>query len=250
MIVSQDQFRAALFDAELPVPDGLRDGNDQPAGSRFSVYRNNVILSLTEALETAFPLVRKLLGGENFSRLAALYVRAHPPSSPLMMFYGEAMPDFLEAFEPLAHIGYLADCARLDLAQRQAYHAADSTAFDPAPLMGETAESTVIALAPPVRILRSAWPLYDLWRYNTEPGAPKPQAVAQDVLVTRPDFDPTVNLLPTGAATWLEALGAGQTFGAALTQTAEKHPDFDLTAALSLAIGSSAFTNGNTKDPA
>lgn len=248
MTVSQSDFRAALLDAKLPVPDGLRDSNDAPAGARFSVYRNNVILSLTEALETAFPLVRKLLGAETFARLAGLYVRAHPPSSPLMMFYGEALPDFLDDFKPLEHIGYLADCARLDLAQRQSYHAADSTPFDPAPLMGENAEQFQIALAPAVRILRSAWPLYDIWRYNMQPDAPKPQPTSQDVLVTRPEFDPQVHLLPSGAATWLEALSEGQELGAAVNTALATHPDFDLTASLGLALGAAAFSDEKTKD--
>lgn len=249
MTVTQTQFRDALFDADQPVPIGLQDGRTAPAGSRFSVYRNNVILSLTEALETAFPLVRKLLGGETFAKLAALYVRAHPPSSPLMMFYGSELPAFLDNFQPLAHIGYLSDCARLDLAQRQAYHAADSAPFDPSVLMGDTGETIHIAIAPAVRMIRSAWPLYDLWRYNTEPGAPKPQPVAQDVLISRPEFDPQIHLMPEGCTTWLESLGRGKTFGDALTLTLEKHPDFDLTSALSLALSASAFTTGKTKDP-
>lgn len=248
MTVSQSDFRAALLDATLPVPAGLLDKNEAPAGARFSVYRNNVVLSLTEALETAFPLVRKLLGAETFARLAGLYVRAHPPCSPLMMFYGEALPDFLAEFEPLKHIGYLPDCARLDLAQRQSYHAADSSAFDPAPLMAADAEAAHITLAPATRILRSDWPLFDIWRYNMQPDTPKPQPVAQDVLITRPEFDPQVHLLPAGAATWLEALATGQTLGAAVEAATAAHPEFDLTATLGLALGAAAFTDDKTKD--
>ena len=167
-----------------------------------------------------------------------------------MMFYGEGLPAFLRNFAPLKHIGYLADCARLDLAQREAYHAADSAPFDPAPLMSEAAEDAVNKLAPSVRILRSDWSLYDLWRFNTVENAPKPQPVAQDVLVTRPEFDPQVHLLPKGAADWFDALSTGQKFGDALTNTLANHPDFDLTASLGLAISSSAFTEGKTKDTA
>ena len=250
MTVSQSTFRDAVLNADLPVPAGLRDGQDAPAGTRFSVYRNNVVLSLTEAMATAFPLVHKLLGGETFQKLAAVYVRAHPPRSPLMMYYGADFPDFLQNFAPLSHIGYLPDCARIDLAKRQSYHAADSTPFDQSILLGDDVHALTIAVSPATRIIRSVWPLYDLWRFNTQNGAPKPQAVSQDVLITRPAFDPEVHLLPAGCATWLEVLAADMPLGNAIEKATLSDPQFDLTEALTLAVTSGAFAHENTKDPA
>ena len=85
MSISQNTFSAALLNADQPVPEGLSDPTGAPAGARFSVYRNNVVVSLSEALATGFPLVRKLVGQETFQRIAGLYVRKNPPTSPLMM---------------------------------------------------------------------------------------------------------------------------------------------------------------------
>lgn len=249
MTVTQATFRAAILDAGQPVPEGLLDAAAGPAGARFSVYRNNVIVSLTEALQVGFPLLRKLIGAKAFTQLGATFVRQHPPTSPLMMQYGDVMPAFLEDFRPLMHIGYLPDCARLDLAMRSSYHASDAQPLDPSCFGNSDAlMEMTFALAPSTRILRSPWPLYDLWRYNMVPGAPKPQAVPQEVLITRPDFDPAPHLLPAGAADWLTMIEEGEAFGEAITQMTSSTPDFDLAQVLTLVLETQALTSPSTKE--
>jgi len=63
--------------------------------------------------------------------VAGHFVRAHPPSSPLMMFYGSEFPVFLEGFEPAKQLPYLPDMARLEHARRLAFHAADDPILTP-----------------------------------------------------------------------------------------------------------------------
>ncbi|AXT34558.1 DUF2063 domain-containing protein [Phaeobacter sp. LSS9] len=250
MTVSQTDFTRAMIDAAQPVPEGLLDATGQPAGRRFSVYRNNVAVSLTEAMHSAFPLIAKLLGKQNLDGLAGLYLRAHPPSSPLMMHYGAEFPDFLAGMEQLKHLGYLPDAARLDLALRRAYHAGDATPVDPARLAAlppEALMATRLTLAPAVALLRSPWPIYDIWRFNTEENAPKPRHMAQDVLITRPEFDPVLQELPAGGADWITALTSGATLEEALTKVQADLPDFDLSHPLALLLQGGAIIDLDRK---
>ncbi|MDA7426787.1 HvfC/BufC N-terminal domain-containing protein [Thalassococcus lentus] len=239
--VSQDAFRAGLLDARVPVPEGLKDNEGRSAGRRYAVYRNNVAVSLREALETGFPAVASLLGKENFAMVAGHFLRQSPPASPLMMHYGEGFPAFLEAAEPLAHIPYLGDIARLELAQRASYHAADCPAFDPA-VFQDLSDGALMAgylvLAPATKLVKSRWPMLSIYRYATQPGAAKPGAAPENVLITRPEFDPVLHPLDAAAAGFVQACLSGGNFGAALEAAG---PEFDLPNTLSLLLSSGAI---------
>ena len=246
MMVDQSTFRAALLDPDAERPQGLSDGQGDAAGRRFDVYRNNVAVSLTEALETAFPVVANLVGAQNFRVLAAAFLRQHPPSSPLMMYYGAEMPAFLAAFGPTQSIGYLPDVARLELALRESYHAGDAPAVDPTILQTTPPDDLMasrVTLAPSVRLVRSRWPVFSVWQFNTVPGTPKPEMAAEDVAVLRAEFDPEPHRLPPGGGSFVAALLNGETFGAELETATNETPDFDLTTLLALLIGANALTN-------
>ncbi len=243
MTVTQADFQAAILDPDRAVPGGLVDPQGRIAGKRFDVYRNNVVVSLSNALGEAFPVIKKLLGDNNFNILAGQFVRQHPPSSPVIALYGDEMPGFLETFEPVQSLGYLPDVARLELALRQAYHAADATAFDATILQDLPPDRLLSArftLAPAFRMIVSDWPIVSIWRFNSEDG-PKPSMRAETALITRPDLDPTVaDLSPAGGA-MVAALANRDTFGDAMEAATAQDPDFDLTETLSALIAGGAI---------
>lgn len=246
--VSQADFTRAMMDAALAAPMGLIDQDGAAAGRRFDVYRNNVTVSLTEAMHSAFPVVAKLLGKANMDGLAGLFLRAHPPTSPLMMFYGAEFPAFLEGIAQLEHLGYLGDVARLELALRHAYHAADATPIA-VELLGALPTDALLAatvtLAPAVQLLRSPWPVHAIWRFNTEDGAPKPLSQAQTVLITRPEFDPIPQVLSPAEADWIQALIEGLSIGKALERAGAIEAEFDLGNPLTLLLQGGALTGLN-----
>ncbi|MEZ5911845.1 MAG: DNA-binding domain-containing protein [Paracoccaceae bacterium] len=244
MSTSQALFRDALLNPDLPVPDGLVDAKGRPAGKRFSVYRNNVVVSLTEALEVGFPVLRKLVGDDFFRAMAGVYLRQQPPGSQQLTLYGSGMAAFLEGFEPVAHLGYLPDIARLEYALRIAYHAADATPVPAEALQALIPEGLIAArlrLAPAVQVLRSPWPVLSIWRANTETGAPAPSMQAEDVLITRPEYDPRPSLLPPGGADFIAALQRGNRLGVA-HDAAMRHKGFDLSAVLGTLLSGGAIT--------
>lgn len=248
MSLGQAEFTAAILDSSHDVPAGLSDPQGRPAGRRFSVYRNNVAVSLTAALETAFPVIHKLVGTEFFQAMSGVYLRQHPPASPLMMFYGQEMPVFLRDFEPVAHLGYLPDVARLELALRHSYHAGDSVPISPDDLQALPPERLMAArlrLAPSVRLIQSDWPIYSVWLANSRAEAPAPQMQAEAVLITRTDLDPSPVSVGASGAAFIEAIGKGRTFAESVQATGE---EFDLTAMLGNLLSGNAIIEISEKD--
>ncbi|MEO8530935.1 MAG: DNA-binding domain-containing protein [Deltaproteobacteria bacterium] len=211
MSVSQDQFAAALLDAEIPMPAGIIDPQGRPDIKRFNVYRNNVVVGLTDALEEAFPVIRKLVGDEFFRDMGNIFVRAHPPKSPILARYGAEFAGFLENFPPAAELPYLPDVARLEQALRQSYHAGDATPIDPNGLQDIAPDDLMqvtFTFAPAVEILTSRWPIHAIWKANMQNG-PAVVMRAEDVLITRPAFHPGLDRLPAGGFAFVQALKTG-----------------------------------------
>lgn len=240
-MTSQHHFAAALLQPDRAPPRGVVNPGGAPATKRFDVYRNNVAVGLADALETAFPVTRKLVGDDFFRAMAGVFLRAHPPRSPLMMLYGAELPGFIDGFAPAASLPYLGDIARLEQALRESYHAADAPAFDPsglAALPPERLETLRLAAAPATRLVRSPHPIFGIWSANT--GGSGAMAGPQSVLITRPGFDPAPHLLTEAQADIAVRLFAGATLAEAGTD------DAALTATLGTLFASGALTERTT----
>ncbi len=243
MTVKQAEFVAAVLDSELPVPSGLL-GNSKEPTKRFSVYRNNVVVSLIDALGSSFPVIRNLVGDEFFEAMAGVFVRQFPPVSPVLLLFGTEFPAFLTGFGPVAHLPYLPDVARLELLIRESYHEEDSAAV---PLDVVTAvpadrlPESRLELAPSLRLLRSAHPVCSIWRANVLDG-PKPSAAAESVIVVRKEFDPEPALLPPSGFELVTRLAAGASLLAACEYAESRCGEARLDETLSLLVSFNAVT--------
>ncbi|MCY4288955.1 MAG: DNA-binding domain-containing protein [Aestuariivita sp.] len=232
LTVFQDRFFSGLFDPQAPVPTGLLDGHQRPAGKRYNVYRNNVVTSLITALQDGFPAITKLLGEENMRNLAHAYARKHVPQSRIMMHYGQRLPEFIANTKQLSNLPYLSDVARLELELRRSYHAADSVPIDPGVIdaLDPTALTiTCFELAPSLGLICSSWPIYSIWARAIEDADREVVATAQDVLVMRPNYDPELTVLSSGGAEFVEQVRRGEPLGKAFDAAVRKCQDFCLT---------------------
>lgn len=222
----------AAFDAALRggrVPAGILARHPAEVERRFAVYRNNVAVSLTEALATRFPVIRRLVGEAFFAPLARLYAETNRPKSPVLAEWGAGFSAFLEQFPPLAAYPYLGDVARIEYARGQAFHAADARPVDPAALAGADPDRVRLGLHPSVRLLALAHPAVSIWARNQPGGEGLPLTAGPETALILRDagFQVPVRAVGAGDAAMLRAMlsGDGLSLAAAEGQAAEAGHD-------------------------
>jgi hypothetical protein len=237
----QDEFADALLSAATPVPSSLKGASLRRADRRFAVYRNNVAVSLIEALGARFPVVKRLVGDEFFSAMAHAFVLREPPVSPLIIHYGETFAAFIEEFDAAAPLPYLSDVARLEYARGRAYHAADAeplprAAF--AALPSGRIGSARVMLHPSVGIVASRFPVLSIWEANQDRAVRAvPHWGAEAAVVARPFLEVETRRLLPGSDVFLLALHAGSTIAEAVERAATATSEFNASDGLAVLIG-------------
>lgn len=242
-LAAERAFHAALWRAA--PPEGLSAPAPDEVARRFAVYRNNVHHSLSRALAARFPVVEQLVGREFFTAMARVFIAEAPPADPVLLGWGAALPAFLEGFPPVAHLPWLADVARLELARGRACHAADAAPVAPQALAVSDPAALRLTLHPSVALFASPHPAVRIWQAHQPGGTPRgPIGAGPDhALIARaPDFTVCVERLDEGAHAVLAALAAGAPLGRA---AAHAEP----AAALALLLRHGLITAVETGEP-
>ncbi len=242
-------FAEALLDPEQACPPGLITWNASDPARRFAVYRNNVIVSLVDALADTFAVTQDLVGEAFFRAMARVFAYTNPPTSRLLVFYGETFPAFIERFPPAASLPYLADVARLEFLRVRAYHAADVAPVRSEDIVAVLADEDKLpdlglALHPSLAVLDSAGAVVSLWAVHQGVGdlATLVPDVPETALVVRDGLDVEVMSIPRASGVFIKALKRGATLGDAMALAQRSDPDFDATLPLALLIQKSAIT--------
>lgn len=246
----QEKFAAALLDPTLPVPDGVTSARGEADTARFAVYRNNIAVSLTNALGQRFPVVKRLVGDEFFHGMARAFMATSLPSSPLIFAYGDQFPDFIADFAPATALPYLADVARLEAAWTRAYHAGDvlpMTVEALAKVAPDQIATSRFRIHAATALVRSNFAIGTIWQAHQQDYAGK-QSVghAEWVAVTRPAFEVRVHVIPGADGVFAAALFTGSTIGEAAQAVFAQDQQFDFGRAITGLISLGAFAGIET----
>ena len=240
-------FAASLLDPSRSTPAVVAGSSGKVADKRYAVYRNNVTVSLIDALAATYPAVQRIVGVDSFRAMARFHVRTTPPTSPLLFEYGRDFPAFIEGYECARSMPWLADVARVERAWLDAYHAADAEPLPSEALtaaLPERLDELVFKAHPATRIVHSRFSAVTIFAANrgTEPFGRIDASVPEDALITRPDIEVTVRHLPPGGADFLTALISGRTLGEAAAAALEATPAFNIASSIAGMIQAGAFT--------
>ena len=232
--------------------DPLQEAND-----RFSIYRNNVILSLSTAIADTFPVVKRLIGNDCFNAAAITFVRKNPPTEPSLLFYGEQFINFIKSYPACAHLDYLSDVARLEWNYIRAFHAADARSLDTYDLHkidSDKLADCILNIEPSVQLMQSDWPVDDIWEENI-----KPQVSTLDIsdlggcnlLIYRRDLQVQLINLTAECFNFLHAFTDGKSIAEAWSYTQQQQllnnqseiDDTELSGMLGYLLGLSVFTS-------
>ena len=167
----QTAFSGELFGRQTFGPERRkRCFRKPPEGTvegRWHIYSSGYLTRLVEALENDYSALARVVGPGPFGSLIQRYVAAHPPRSFDLRYAGDRLATFLEQDPLTGDLPFLPDLARLEWLLAEAF-----VAKDPEPLQWgdlqamdpETVSELPLVLNPGTVVIRSRWPLVDIWR--------------------------------------------------------------------------------------
>jgi hypothetical protein len=144
--------RAAL--AGTSVDDVILPSRSLRPKDRVGIYQGMYLLRMEEALETDYPGLKHLLGGERFSALVRDYVAAHPSVSYTLNRLGDRLPAFVGRWKGAPRPAAAQDLARLELAMAQVFDAEETAALSGAEIAAVPAERWERARLAPIAAFR------------------------------------------------------------------------------------------------
>ena len=198
--------------------------------SRLSIYRNNTLISLTNALKATFPVTVQLADEQFFAYAAHAFITAEPPREARLSEFGGGLPRFLARFPTCRAYPVIAEMAAFEWAITRAMHGAE-TYPAPAALLERLCEGggkLRLSLQPNLNFAVSRWNLVNVWMDHKTNASLRPleRRITRIAVSRRGDDIDFVNLDPARFIFW-RSLAGGRTIEHAMLHAASRDPLFD-----------------------
>lgn len=222
------------------------------AEQHLQIHRNNIYISLTEALSAIYPVVSRLVGEDFFRAACRAYIPQHAPTAAPLHAFGDVFATFLARYEPARSLTYIADIARLEWASHESFHSSGAEPFDASILQQVPIDdrgSLKFELHPAVRLLKSDYPIVHIWQTNQEnfvgDGRVSLDEGASRIMVARPEVKVVICELGPAEFEFLYALEHGLCLDKAYRRASIIEPRFDLAAALRDRVADRTLVNAS-----
>ena len=213
----QDAMRNTILGAPSTSLHSVMSEDRLGMDARLQIYRNNTHILLSDALAANFPTVLSLVGSDFFKGLTTAFIRSHPPKSPCLYAYGNTFASYIASFSPAQELPYLSHVARLDYAINQAHHSSNAlpiTSDTISAIETEKHGQIIFTPHPAMALISSPYPLHDIWSMHQLKVAPdytiNLNIGAQDILITRPEFELKMTLIPSEELQFVQLLLIGK----------------------------------------
>jgi hypothetical protein len=223
---------------------------DDPAAARegLAVYRNTGLLGSITAIADNFPTVAQIIGPKAMQAVAAEFVEASPPRSPILANYGAEFPCWLEAHPLADELPYLPGVASIDRLWVEAHLAADAPEFGLEDLVRLTADEWArcrVTLHSATRIGWFTTPAPSIWVAHLDPD---PAEIAPDwrpegILIARRQGAVSGCVMDGCGHRILHGLRLGETVGQAALAASHLYPAGNISRAFRKIVASGALTS-------
>jgi hypothetical protein len=215
----QAEFQAYLMDdiKGLHFIKAVIDDKKVGAKKRLGIYFDAYRLRIIEALATAYPQLKALLGDVLFNKIAREYIDAYPSTYLNLRWYGSQMRDHLQ--ETLAQHPIAAEMAHFEWTLSLAFDAEDVPELslqDLAKIPLEKWADLSFEFQPAIKVFQTSWNTIPVWQaLESEKTPPKPakESQTQTWIIWRKDFNSQFRLMTETETAALEQMVEGASFG-------------------------------------
>lgn len=235
----QHDFAKAIFNPnEIEFMKNICKSTIAPE-FRLNIYRNNILQNLYRALEITFPAVWKLVGKECADNLAAIFCREEKnlPITNCLDDWGANFPRFLQSVEPIKHLTYLPDIAKLEWLKHMSYRAPNFKLINRLKWSKELefSEKIYLIFNPSVYLFSSPYSLkeiVDLLESSDEKQNIHLQSVECYIIISRQYHRVTIHWIPQDMFRFFMSIQNRLSLIHAYEAVCETNPDFNLHEAL------------------